>query len=337
LLGSQRLRALYRDASRKLYVDLGDPRQTVFLAGTGRSGTTWVEDILNAQRSYRVLFEPFHAKRVPELREWSYRQYLRPGERAEKYLGPARRILRGQLRNAWVDQFNERHFVRRRLIKDIRANLLLRWIRENFPEIPIVLLMRHPCAVASSKLLEKWDTHLSDLLDQSELVEDHLQPFATAMRGARDDFERHVFLWCVENYVPLRQFARGEIHVCFYEHFCADLEAEGKALYAYLGREFDPGLLDLARRPSAMARPRSAVCTNEDPIDAWRQRITPARIRRAVEILELFGLDRIYGESSLPRLAHRDEALLGADRVDARPAASRLATRAMSSDPSARP
>jgi hypothetical protein len=317
-------------------VDLGDPRRTVLLAGTGRSGTTWVEDIINAQGDYRILFEPFHSRKVPELREWSYRQYLRPDERAEKYLAPAHRILSGQLRNAWVDQFNARHVVRRRLAKNIRANRLLGWIRRNFPEIPIVLLLRHPCAVASSKLEAQWDTHLSDFLDQEALVEDHLRPFVAKMRGARDDFERHVFLWCVENRVPLRQFARSEIHVCFYEHFCVDLETEARALFAYLGRALDPELLEAARRPSAMARPRSAVRSGGDLIDGWRQRITAGQVRRAAEILELFGLHGIYGESSMPLVTAREDALSGAVSVGAA-CSPALAARALPSDSPARP
>jgi hypothetical protein len=32
--------------------------------------------------------------------------------------------------------------------------------------------------------------------------------------------------WCIENYVPLKQFKRGEIHLAFYESFCERPESE---------------------------------------------------------------------------------------------------------------
>ena len=80
------------------------------------------------------MFEPFHCKKVTLLKGWRYHQYLRSDNRDEKFLEPATTILGGKIRNEWIDQFNRKRIVRKRLIKDIRANLLLKWIRENFPE-----------------------------------------------------------------------------------------------------------------------------------------------------------------------------------------------------------
>ena len=150
------------DLAPRFFFDLARYDQTVFLAGTGRSGTTWLEDLINFDGSYRVMFEPFHTRRTDVLREWNYRQYLRPTNLDEKFVHPATQILSGKVRSKWIDQFRCRPIVTRRLIKDIRANLILKWIKHNFPEIRIVLLLRHPCAVASSKLQQDWETHLED-------------------------------------------------------------------------------------------------------------------------------------------------------------------------------
>jgi hypothetical protein len=290
----------------RLYVDSGDYRNTVFIAGTGRSGTTWLEDIINFAHDHRILFEPFHSKEVPLLSQWRYRQYLRPDERAERYLAPARKILSGRIRNAWIDQLNMKHLVSRRLIKDIRANLILRWIHAHFPEIPIVLLLRHPCAVASSKMMLGWQTHLSDFTDQHELVEDHLQPYLPVLDSARDDFDRHILLWCVENLIPLRQFSEGEIHVCFYEHFCTQPEREARSLSTYLRRDFQPALLSMIDKPSALSKEHSAILHGGSVLESWRKRIEPAQIERAVELLKAFGLDRLYGAGSLPKIQGED-------------------------------
>jgi hypothetical protein len=290
----------------RLYVDSGDYRNTVLIAGTGRSGTTWLEDIVNFGHDHRILFEPFHSKEVPLLAHWRYRQYLRSDERAEQYLSPARRILSGRIRNKWVDQLNMKHLVSKRLIKDIRANLILHWVHTQFPEIPIVLLMRHPCAVASSKLTLGWKTHLSDFTDQPQLVEDHLQPFLPVLESARDDFDRHVLLWCVENVIPLRQFSDGDIHVCFYEHFCTQPEREARSLATYLRRDFNPSMLAGLDRPSALSKGHSAILNGGSVLNAWRKRIAPAQVDRAIELLRAFDLDHVYGTGSLPKIQGED-------------------------------
>jgi len=42
-------------------------KKTVLLAGTARSGTTWVQEMINFDGSYRVLFELFHSKEIEAL------------------------------------------------------------------------------------------------------------------------------------------------------------------------------------------------------------------------------------------------------------------------------
>lgn len=143
---------LRRKVLRHLLIDRGDFRQTVLVAGSGRSGTTWVQEIINHRGSYRVVFEPFHPKKIGALSQWKERQYLRPENDSARFLGPAGDILSGRIRNEWVDQHNRRLIAGKRIVKDIRTNLSLRWIKEHFPEVPIVLVLRHPCAVASSQL-----------------------------------------------------------------------------------------------------------------------------------------------------------------------------------------
>ena len=280
-----------------LHVDPGsrDHRDSVFLAGSGRSGTTWVSEMINYRNGYRFIFEPFHPGKVRICKDFRRKQYLRPDDRREEYLGPAETILTGGLRNFWTDRFNKKLVARRRLIKDIRANLLLSWMRANFPGMPMILLLRHPCAVVASRLTLGWRDNLAETMEQGELVEDFLLPMEAEIRAARDGFERHVFLWCIENYVPLRQFGPGEIHLAFYENFLTHPEDEVRRLFAFLSEGFDARVYRTLRHPSPLGR------RNEDSsVDAWRRSVTGSQLERAVEILALFGLDRVYGERAMP-------------------------------------
>jgi hypothetical protein len=290
----------------KFYVDLNrDYRNTIFLAGSPRSGTTWTSAIINYKNEYRYVFEPFHSRKVEICKAFEHRQYLRPQDRREEFLLPARTILSGELRSRWPDHLQRRFISGRRLIKEVRANLMLGWIRANFPEMPIVFVLRHPCAVANSRthLRRRWKPSLDDFLSQSELVEDFLEPFVEEMRSARTDFERHIFSWCVENYVPFKQLASGGIHLILYENLCEDPEGEVKRLFAFLGKGFDESLLQKMKKPSPFSRPGSAILSGESLVDSWRKHVTDAQLQSAVEILGLFELDKIYSEEAMPDLS----------------------------------
>lgn len=299
-----RRRDLGRIANRlvsPLYLDLnGDYRASVFLAGSGRGGTTWASEVINHRNEYRYVFEPLHPHKVRLCRGFRWRQYLRPDDRREEFLEPVEKILSGRVRSLWTDRFHRRFVARRRLIKDVRAHLLLGWMRANFPEMPIVFMLRHPCAVVASKMQLGWEARLEETVEQPELIEDFLEPFIDEIRGARTDFERHVFLWCVENYVPLRQFSRGEIHLLFYENLCESPDVELGSLFSFLGRAFDEEVLKHMRRPSPLSREGSAVVAGGRLADSWRGSVTGPQARRAREILGIFGLDAIYGEGAMP-------------------------------------
>ncbi|TCJ15261.1 hypothetical protein E0L93_13200 [Rubrobacter taiwanensis] len=288
----------------KLFIDRNrDYRNTVFLAGAGRGGTTWVSEIINYDGRYRYIFEPFHPGRVKSVRSFRHKQYIRPDNRDGKYLKPAWNILSGKVRSSWTDRFYKGRFVYdRRLVKDIRMNLALYWLRRNFPEMPIILLLRHPCAVAASRMKLGWRGSLAQTyLSQRELVEDFLAPFEREIQAAEErDFDRYIFGWCIENYVPLRQFSEGELLVVFYENFCERPREEVARTFRYLGRGFDDSVFAAMREPSPLARKESAVLLGERPADGWKRHVTPEQTKRAVEILALFGLDGVYSEDPMP-------------------------------------
>lgn len=287
-----------------LYVDCNpDYRSTIFLAGTEKSGTTWISDIINYRREYRYVFEPFWSVKVDICRGFKPRQYLRPDNQERYFIETAQAILSGRIRNKWTDKYHRRFIAGKRLIKDIRVNLFLKWIHNHFPEIPIILLLRHPCAVARSHLRRTYlQPDLREFLAQEELMEDFLNPFRKEIEVAQTKFDKFVFRWCIENYVPLRQFRRGEIHLAFYENFCEKPKSEIDRLFSFLGKDYDEAVFGQLRTPSPVSREVSAIISGRSLTDSWREQITDAQIQKAIEILSLFGLDRIYSQGSMPNV-----------------------------------
>jgi len=287
----------------KVYIDCNlNYTNSIFLAGTGRSGTTWISNIINYKNEYRFIFEPFHPYKVYSFRKFRYRQYFRPENNDSEFIEPVESMLSGRLRNVWSDSLNKRFISNKRLIKDIRANLILKWIYVNFPGIPIILLLRHPCAVAYSKCKLNWDTHLEEFLAQDDLITDFLSPFKDEIKKTESTFEKHLFLWCIENYVPLKQFNEGEIHLAFYENFCANPEYEIDRLFQFLGKTYDDAVFKNLKIPSVETRHESSIITGENMVDSWRKHIPNEQVQRAAHILGLFGLDKVYSQESLPNI-----------------------------------
>jgi hypothetical protein len=296
-------------ASRML-IDLGgDHRDALFVAGSGRSGTTWLAQVINYRNDYRLIFEPFHRELVPLCAHFLHAQYLPPGLQDPTYLEPVGEILSGRVRTRWTDRFNKNPLPRRRIVKEIRGNLMLRWLSVNFPEMPIVLILRHPCAVAPSRLTvardprQDWFPYVEETLSQPALRRSFLMPYLELARELRTDFEKHVFMWCVENFVPLRQFRSGQLHVLFYEDLCVHPEEEVDRLFDFLGEPYDRRVFRSWKRPSWQSKAHSSIVTGKGLHDGWLELVSHDETRRAIEILAAFGLDRIYSADPMPRRA----------------------------------
>ncbi len=287
----------------RCWLDLHDPNKTVFLAGVGRSGTTWLGDVLNYRNTFRTMFEPFFPAKVPELAAagWRAHGYLRPGATGPG-VAAVERILAGRIRNDWIDQFNTRAVAHRRLIKDIRANFMLGWLRARYPAMPIVFLMRHPVPTVLSQLKMGWKPAYHHFRGQPELMADFLEPFRGEMDAARDEFGARMTMWCLMNLAPLRQFSDGGMRVVFYEDLCRRHAEVLPGLLAYIGVRHTNWVLSKVWQPSVMTKQTSAILQGGDPVDSWRRQTTPEQMKAAMAILARFGLDRIYGEEALPRV-----------------------------------
>jgi hypothetical protein len=294
----------------QVYVDRGARTSTLFLAGSPRSGTTWVAERV-AVAGLRLIFEPFHPDQVAASRVLQHRQYLRPSDTDSRFSQLAERIVHGRLRSSWADRYNRQVLPARRLIKEVRANLLLGWLHARFPWMPIALVLRHPGAVVASQRAVDWDFHAdpAHLLDQEPLVEDYLAPFAPLLEGARSPVDQGVAVWCVENYVPLNQFRRGEIHIVCYEHLLVRPEEELRRLASFFGLPFSSAMLAGVGRPSGVTAKGSAIVSGGDVLRAWRERLDGPARAGIVRYLEAFGLDRLYGDDPMPLLDDPNQLL----------------------------
>lgn len=248
------------------------------------------------------MFEPFNPELVRDYQSFHYFQYMRPDAGHAELHSFAHKIFSGQIRNHWIDRQNENIFPKYRLIKEIRANLMLKWLHIHFPEIPIIFLMRHPCAVVLSRMKLGWDTDrdIEPFLSQPDLVTDYLDDHLDLIRNAKTDEEKHTIIWSIGNLVPLKQFRPGELKIVYYEDLCVQPEIEFPAIFESIGHRYDHSMIELLNRPSQTTKVTSAVVTGTNKVSHWKSVLSQVRIEQILKVVQAFGLDHFYDDTLLP-------------------------------------
>ena len=315
LLATRARRAV---SPRVAFLELNhDPGRSLLLVGSGRSGTTWLAEVLTAALHCRLVYEPLRVKSVAWAAPVQRGQYVRPGDEADPSVAEViDRILTGHLRNQFTDKYNTVHFPVRRLVKEVRITNLLPWIVRRYPTTPVVYLMRHPVPTAWSVTALGWRERLAEFLAQEPLMQGPLEPFHDLIQEAaasRDHFHRIVLQWCLENFVPTQMLDPGRVHVVFYEDLVEDPWGELKRLQVYLQTftttrwDLQMTSVDSVTRPS---QSRNRGTSQSKRLDGWVTEVPADQAQRALSLIQGFGLDRIYANSPRPVISV-DQVLLG--------------------------
>lgn len=286
----------------------GNYSDVVWLFGDGRSGTTWLADLINYQGGYYEMFEPFHPRFVKQIASRPLHNYIPPGEVDENFEQFASDVFRGCLINKRVNSQNRSYFHEGLLIKDIFANLSVAWAAEKFPTVKKIFLIRNPFAVALSKYNKRswiWLENPKELLSQKQLRKDYLAPFESLINAVGDDYiERQIMIWAIIHYVPLMQLQSDQVHIVFYEQLYSDPISELRRLYDYLGRDKvnleNSDYLSRVSIPSRVSGDSSTIVRGESPITQWREELSVDQIRRGRMILDSFELDTLYRDECMP-------------------------------------
>lgn len=300
---------------RSPLLDVGKTDDAILLLGMGRSGTTWVANIINHDKSYRVLFEPFFPSLVEAAKDFEYIQYMRLDDDDETLIPGARKILSGRVRSLWVDKENKGLLYRRRIIKDIRCNLMAGWLKKQAPDMPVILIIRHPLQVACSWRRLGWGKEAlgsrSDfeiIISQQKLLKDFPQIKEIADHIDKDSFlDKTVFLWGAFHLVPIEQLRKNQVYYLFYEHLLTNPEDECAKLFHYLRKSYNWEKVkkSVALESRTNFLKRNISMEHDNLLGSWKTDLSTSEIRRANDILSMFGLDNVYDKDGLPDLANR--------------------------------
>ena len=125
----------------------------ILILSSGRSGSTWLQSLVNHQNKFRVIFEPFNFHNS----SFSFGDFPRKFfDESDSLVKSLESVIYGKARDAWMDVYNMKFFTKNRVIKDINSNQLLETFHNKFPKIKILYLVRDPFEVARSRVRLGW-------------------------------------------------------------------------------------------------------------------------------------------------------------------------------------
>jgi hypothetical protein len=310
------------------------------VAGSGRSGTTWILDVLAQANRLRPVFEPlypgahpvaekFHStylepsQNEPELQDYLTRVFERreTNSFSDYRISPAKlRFDRTKFRSPqafriYISTLRKLHLRRREfgpsllidkaIVKFIRANWLLPWMLNHF-DATAALIVRHPAAVADSQLrfIEHWtpDARLARLLESEYIRESYRYQLDSIGSRSLSKFGRLVTIWCIENAIPIKMSRSFGYSTIFYEDLKHDYPQSWERLTSALRLSEIPGESSI-RRPSQQSSSRWQKNDGAGGcVDpaAWRQRLGATQRSEFEYILDIFGIDYYEWDSDHP-------------------------------------
>ena len=300
-------------------------RENVAVLGFGRSGTTWVSDIISKVAGTAVLFEPWHPEVLPDSEALSYRTTY-DGTESEAVLAHLRAALSKQQRVPWLLRNHlpaAVHEVDPRFVeqvwdevgvlgfKTIRGMMMPDWIVENIAPRAI-FIVRHPLAVVASikRRSNFWEfgwprtfeLFLRNALGGKDPIVAEIRAAVEKRGTGRNDIERVSLMWAVTHAIAVPKMQRVGVPILFYEDLYDDPFRWTRKLLGHLDLEshgilptylFTPALTT-HRTLHGQGGLRDPGGGRIDPEFFWSDTLSPSEQETVLEVVDAFGV-HLYG------------------------------------------
>lgn len=263
-------------------------RDNVLVFGTGRSGTTWLSEII-ASGGLRFVFEPLHPGEVPEARNFPFPNYLLPGEETP-WLPLLEKVVTGRVTNAWTVRANPS--AERSVVKLIRANLMMEWMIDRFRFHPVYII-RNPLSVAGSMKEQGWDVGVRYVQRAME----HIRAKDGSFDNLEELFERpitkvesYAIMWGFQNAIPIRRRLLKKVVFIRFEELAADPEGIFEPLARRIRLDMTPAVREQLHKLS-FQRGKQSWEKGYDPTTAWKRSLTRREVKDVIRIVRWFGLE----------------------------------------------
>jgi len=289
------------------------PKPPIALFCTRRGGSTWLMELIGANRGVLPLNQPLEIL-TPNLTPHQYKRLPKfdLGQIVHPDLGQERELraytddlMAGRIRVNAPHAFWRRDFqfrTDRLLLKIVDAKPMMDWFDATYhPDI--AYLVRHPVPQAMSCIRNGWSTTTKAYLRNEWFIDEvladrHLLTYAHTVDDTGTDLERFVLNWVVENLYPLRVLAdRPHWLALSYEECVTDQDATLRRV----GERLDVGDTDRMRH-AALRVSRSSSLSDDGSVSAirsgdrdeqvsgWLGRMSADDVTRVAGVLDTFGI-----------------------------------------------
>ncbi|NVK05600.1 MAG: sulfotransferase domain-containing protein [Flavobacteriia bacterium] len=277
---------------------LGNYKDVHWIIGSGRSGSTWVSDMIGYRRKLRNVLEPYRPHVIEQSNLMPLHAYVRSGTLPEDLRTYYASVFSGEFQHPDMDSAANSLFYRGLLVKDVFASLFAKSVSDAFPQVKVSLLIRNPHDVAISMMSKSSWTWIDDpavFLENEELVEDYLEPFKDLIQDiseGRSQYLKYITVWCISNYVPLMQFGLDGLNVLYYDCIKRDPVGEVWDYWERWGNSRRRMVI-----PTWKSKKLSAVSIGRKSIVNEPGR---SEVERGRRILEDFGFGQLYTMDGRP-------------------------------------
>ncbi|MGB0386159.1 MAG: hypothetical protein ACPGWR_15230 [Ardenticatenaceae bacterium] len=242
----------------------------------------------------KMVHEPFNWKRYPERVNYHMR-YMPAGYNDNLFI----EILHSSMKSR-VPFWDVLCSSRRRVIKDVHICLAIEYLWEQLNPL-VIIIMRHPCAMANSWLALNLEPHsrIDLLLSQEMLCKTYLAPFATHLRSRNDYFFEIGAYWGA-SYFVLSQIAaqHQEWQWVTHESLCVNSFLSFQQLLSNLGVALTPTQLERLnrflgknnRQRTVSEGPYSLARVSAKEPEKWRRQLTQEQQQAILAGAEPFGM-----------------------------------------------
>ncbi len=290
-------------------------RDTIVVAGTPRSGTTWLAEVLSATPGYAMIFEPLHPVRFPEAARSGFqgRTHLPAGKTwlsGEKYL---EKVFTGKVSSARFEgmkNLKKAILSHKLIVKFIRVNRLLPWLSEKFNVKQIILLIRHPCAVIASQLRSGYygynDTSLGHdicpkkekIICEAENIDCIDGNIIKKIERIETQEETLATIWCLDNYIPLISPQKSRWLLVPYEKLMMDKTISINHIADMCGIVCSKKNMEYVTKPSRTAS-SDLKTADIQQLSKWENHLSNDQVRKILNMVSAFGLD-FYTDAITP-------------------------------------
>lgn len=299
----------------------GDTRDSVLLASVGRSGTTWLGNILSSLKGYKLLFEPLRPENPSEYEaRYRHRPYIDSCEQSPRLRQALEDAFTGRITQSYKWDFKSdgrtgmllEHLLNRKVVvKSTRCLRILPWIHRNFDLKGTIILIRHPCAVISSMLRsEGWEyKKLSEDGVSSfkqavahQAPEEVIDRFGSAIVEATTNAEILAHMWSLDYHIALRHHRRTKgqfTRLVTYEELVRHGKKIVKSLCKYLGEEPNEEMMSQLNQASRTASGEFSPTKMSGQLQKWKAQLSEETIESILSVVRFYDIG-LYDADMMP-------------------------------------